>query len=161
MRMILALSACDIHRNGLIVRSQDHGRYHYSQAVKEFRQLLETPRQVSLDDVEAVFATVFLMIAWEWQFGHSVRHVRMFLLICFYQLTRYQLQLHLQGVRSLLETHPQLFRIKDVNDMFSPPGSNTLTSGTVTMTKVSFIPEQFLLWILWVFFSGSRTNYDH
>ncbi|CAI7622236.1 unnamed protein product [Penicillium palitans] len=132
MRMILALSACDMHRNGLIVRSQDHGRYHYSQAVKEFRQLLETPRQVSLDDVETVFATVFLMIAWEWQFGHSVRH----------------LQLHLQGVRSLLETHPQLFRIKDVNDMFSPPGSNSLTSGTVAMTKVSFIPEQLLLWIL-------------
>lgn len=82
MRMILALSACDMHRNGLVVRSQDHGRYHYSQAVKEFRQLLETPRQVSLDDVETVFATVFLMIAWEWQFGHSVRHVRMLLLIC-------------------------------------------------------------------------------
>lgn len=59
-----------------------------------------------------------------------------------------QLQLHLQGVRSLLETHPQLFRIKDVNDMFSPPGSNSLTSGTVAMTKVSFIPEQLLLWIL-------------
>lgn len=59
-----------------------------------------------------------------------------------------QLQLHLQGVRSLLETHPQLFRIKDVNDMFAPPGSNTLASGTVTMAKVSFIPEQFLLWIL-------------
>ncbi|KAJ5953725.1 hypothetical protein N7501_008004 [Penicillium viridicatum] len=96
MRMILALSASDMHRNGLIVRSQDHGRYHYSQAVKEFRQLLETPRQVSLDDVETVFATVFLMIAWEWQFGHSVRH----------------LQLHLQGV--------------------------------------SFIPEQFLLWILYI-----------
>lgn len=83
MRMILALSACDMHRNGLIVRSQDHGRYHYSQAVKEFRQLLETPRQVSLDDVETVFATVFLMIAWEWQFGHSVRHVRMLLFYSF------------------------------------------------------------------------------
>jgi hypothetical protein len=81
--MILALSACDMHRNGLVVRSpgrptaDDHGRYHYSLAVKEFRQLLETPRQVSLDEVETVFATVFLMIAWEWQFGHSVRHVRL------------------------------------------------------------------------------------
>lgn len=83
MRMILALSACDMHRNGLVVRSpgrptaDDHGRYHYSLAVKEFRQLLETPRQVSLDEVETVFATVFLMVAWEWQFGHSVRHVRL------------------------------------------------------------------------------------
>jgi hypothetical protein len=82
MRMILALAACDMHRNGLVVRSpgrptaDDHGRYHYGLAVKEFRQLLETPRQVSLDEIETVFATVFLMIAWEWQFGHSVRHVR-------------------------------------------------------------------------------------
>ncbi|KAI2673681.1 transcriptional regulator family: Fungal Specific TF [Penicillium roqueforti] len=134
MRMILALSASDMHRNGLLMRSQDHGQYHYSQAVKEFRQLLETPRQVSLEDVETVFATVFLMIAWEWQFGHSVRH----------------LQFHLQGVRSLLETHPQLFRIKDVNDMFFSPGVDTLTGDTVTMAKVSFIPEQFLLWILYI-----------
>lgn len=82
MRMILAIAACDMHRNGLVTRSpgrptaDDHGRYHYGLAVKEFRQLLETPRQVSLDEVETVFATVFLMIAWEWQFGHSVRHVR-------------------------------------------------------------------------------------
>lgn len=82
MRMILAIAACDMHHNGLAVRSpgrptaDDHGRYHYGLAVKEFRQLLETPRQVSLDEVETVFATVFLMIAWEWQFGHSVRHVR-------------------------------------------------------------------------------------
>ncbi|KAJ5813224.1 hypothetical protein N7447_010247 [Penicillium robsamsonii] len=131
MRMILAISACDMHRNGLITRSRDHGRYHYSQAVKEFRQLLETPRQVSLDDVETVFATVFLMIAWEWQFGHS-------------------LQLHLQGVRSLLETHPQLFRIKDVNDMFLSPGISTLANDTVAVAKVSFIPEQLLLWILYI-----------
>ncbi|KAJ5200851.1 hypothetical protein N7472_006055 [Penicillium cf. griseofulvum] len=134
MRMILAISACDMHRNGLNMRSQDHGRYHYSQAVKEFRQLLETPRQVSLDDVQTVFATVFLMIAWEWQFGHSVRH----------------LQLHLQGVRSLLETHPQLFRIKDVDDMFLPLGINTSANDTVTVARVSFIPEQFLLWILYI-----------
>ncbi|KAJ6029725.1 hypothetical protein N7499_005404 [Penicillium canescens] len=140
MRMILALSACDMHRNGLVVRSpgrptaDDHGRYHYSLAVKEFRQLLETPRQVSLGEVETVFATVFLMIAWEWQFGHSVRH----------------LQLHLQGVRSLLETHPQLFRIKDVNDMLLSPGSGGLSDEPGTVAKMSFIPEQFLLWILYI-----------
>ncbi|OQD87826.1 hypothetical protein PENANT_c005G02551 [Penicillium antarcticum] len=103
-------------------------------AVKEFRQLLETPRQVSLDEVETVFATVFLMIAWEWQFGHSVRH----------------LQLHLQGVRSLLETHPQLFRIKDVNDMFLSPGPGSPSDEPGTVAKVSFIPEQFLLWILYI-----------
>ena len=43
MRMIIALSASDMHRNGLVVRSpgrptaEDHGRYHYGLAVKEFR----------------------------------------------------------------------------------------------------------------------------
>ncbi|KAJ5560745.1 hypothetical protein N7535_008942 [Penicillium sp. DV-2018c] len=134
MRMILALAASDMHRNGLSVNSQDHGRYHYSQAVQEFRQLLETPRQVSLHDIEMVFATVFLMIAWEWQFGHSMRH----------------LQLHLQGVRSLLESHPQLFRIKDVTDMLLPPAPNSPLNGTESMAKVSFIPEQFLLWTLYI-----------
>ncbi|KUM59680.1 hypothetical protein ACN42_g7461 [Penicillium freii] len=58
-----------MHRNGLIVRSQDHGRYHYSQAVKEFRQLLETPRQVSLDDVEtcAIFNSTCRAYAHFWK----------------------------------------------------------------------------------------------
>ncbi|CAG7954649.1 unnamed protein product [Penicillium olsonii] len=140
MRMILAIAACDMHRNGLVTRSpgrptaDDHGRYHYGLAVKEFRQLLETPRQVSLDEVETVFATVFLMIAWEWQFGHSVRH----------------LQLHLQGVRSLLETHPRLFRIKDMNEMFLAPEIQTPSNENSTVARVSFIPEQFLLWILYI-----------
>lgn len=140
MRMILALSASDMHRNGLVVRSpgrptaDDHGRYHYSLAVKEFRQLLETPRrQVSVEELETIFATMLLMVTYEWQFGHSVRH----------------LQLHLHGVRSLLESHPQLFRLKDVNDVFLSPGETdgqTPEGGAVS--KVSFIPEQFLLWIL-------------
>ncbi|CAL5873038.1 uncharacterized protein PFLUO_LOCUS7307 [Penicillium psychrofluorescens] len=139
MRMILALSASDMHRSGLVVRSpgrptaDDHGRYHYSLAVKEFRQLLETPRrQVSLAELEMIFATMFLMITYEWQFGHSVRH----------------LQLHLHGVRSLLESHPQLFHIKDVNDVFLSSERGDPADGAVT--NVSFIPEQFLLWILYI-----------
>jgi hypothetical protein len=141
MRMILALSASDMHRQGLMVRSpgrptaEDHGRYHYNLAVKEFRQLLETPRRhVSVEELEIIFATMFLMVTYEWQFGHSVRH----------------LQLHLHGVRSLLESHPQLFRLKDVNDVFLSPESAddkpSLNDGAIS--KVSFIPEQFLLWIL-------------
>ncbi|KAJ5674312.1 uncharacterized protein N7477_004246 [Penicillium maclennaniae] len=141
MRMILALSASDMHRHGLVVRSpgrptaEDHGRYHYSLAVKEFRQLLETPRRhVSVEELEIIFATMFLMVTYEWQFGHSVRH----------------LQLHLHGVRSLLESHPQLFRLKDVNDVFLSNGSTDDSSPTDerSISKVSFIPEQFLLWIL-------------
>lgn len=140
MRMILALSASDMHRHGLAVRSpgrsmpDDHGRYHYSLAVKEFRQLLETPRRhVAVEELEIIFATMFLMITYEWQFGHSVRH----------------LQLHLHGVRSLLESHPQIFRLKNVNDVFLSPGGTedpSLEDGTIS--KVSFISEQFLLWTL-------------
>lgn len=139
MRMILALSASDMHRHGLVVTSpgrptaDDHGRYHYSQAVKEFRQLLETPRQqVSVAELEIIFATMFLMVTYEWQFGNSVRH----------------LQLHLHGVRSLLESHPQLFSVKDVNDVFLTPEDEDLSPEDKSISKVSFIPEQFLLWML-------------
>lgn len=97
MRMILALSASDMHRSGLVVRSpgrpnaEDHPRCQYGLAVKKFRQLLETPsREVSQVKLEMILATMFLMVMYEWQFGHCSRH----------------LQLHLQGVRSLLESHP-------------------------------------------------------
>lgn len=139
MRMILAIAASDMHRQGLIVRSpgrptaEDHGRYHYSLAVKEFRQLLETPRRsVSVAELEIIFATMFLMVTYEWQFGHSVRH----------------LQLHIHGVRSLLESHPQLFRLKDVNDVFLSPEADSPPAEDAVASRVSFIPEQFLLWTL-------------
>ncbi|KAJ5097860.1 hypothetical protein N7532_004861 [Penicillium argentinense] len=141
MRMILALAASDMHRHGLVVRSpgrptaDDHGRYHYSLAVKEFRQLLEAPRRnVSVEELEIIFATMFLMVTYEWQFGHSVRH----------------LQLHLHGVRSLVESHPQLFRLKDVNDVFLSSENEAASPDDRTSSKVSFIPEQFLLWILYI-----------
>ncbi|KAH8422347.1 Zn(II)2Cys6 transcription factor [Aspergillus melleus] len=138
MRMILALSASDMHRNGLVVRSpgrptaEDHGRYHYGLAVKEFRQLLETPKlQVTPTELEIIFATMFLMITYEWQYGHCVHH----------------LQLHLQGVRSLLETHPEVFHIKDVNNVLLSMDSE---QSDESVSRVSFIPEQLLLWILYI-----------
>lgn len=142
MRMLLAIAASDMHRQGLVVRSpgrptaDDHGRYHYSLAVKEFRQLLEAPREsVSVAELEIIFATMFLMVTYEWQFGHSIRH----------------LQLHLHGIRSLLESHPQLFRVRNVDDMLMLPdaaeGSFVRESEPA---KVSFISEQFLLWTLYV-----------
>ncbi|BAE58956.1 unnamed protein product [Aspergillus oryzae RIB40] len=135
MRMILALSASDMHRNGLIVRTpgrptaEDHGRYHYGLAVKEFRQSLVSPRQVSPAELEAIFATMFLMVTYEWQYGHCVRH----------------LELHLQGVKSLLESHPELFQIKDVNNVLLSMESE---ESNEPESRVSFIPEQLLLWIL-------------
>ncbi|RHZ44161.1 Zn(II)2Cys6 transcription factor, partial [Aspergillus thermomutatus] len=137
MRMILALSASDMHRSGLVVRSpgrptaEDHARYHYGLAVKEFRQLLETPnREVSQAELEMILATMFLMVTYEWQFGHCSRH----------------LQLHLQGVRSLLESHPELFQIKDVNDVLLSMDAEQPEEPF----RVSFIPEQFLLWMLYI-----------
>lgn len=133
MRMILAMSANDMHRNGLVTRSpgrptaEDHARYHYGTAVKEFRGLLETPRpHVAPAELEMMFVTMFLMVTYEWQFGHSVNH----------------LQLHLLGVRSLLETHPDLLHVKDVNDILL--SSDTQQSDNPG-NQVSLIPEQLLL----------------
>ncbi|KAL4777071.1 Rh-like protein/ammonium transporter [Aspergillus nidulans var. acristatus] len=137
MRMILALAANDMHRNGLAVRSpgrptaEDHARYHYGLAVKEFRQLLETrEKPLSQPELEIVFASMFLMISYEWQFGQSVQ----------------DLQLHLRGVRSLLESHPKLFDGKDVDEvlMFMD------TVQPEAAPQVSFIPEQLLLWIIYI-----------
>ncbi|KAL5338253.1 Rh-like protein/ammonium transporter [Aspergillus crustosus] len=136
MRMILALSACDMHRNGLVVRfpgrptAGDHARYHYGLAVKEFRQLLETPQgPISRAELETIFATMFLMITYEWQFGQSV----------------HDLELHMRGVRSLLESHPKLFEIKDVDELLM-----SMEAQEDSTPRVSFIPEQLLLWILYI-----------
>ncbi|KAJ5488547.1 hypothetical protein N7539_003437 [Penicillium diatomitis] len=139
MRMLLAMAASDMHRHGLVGRSpgrptaDDHGRYHYSLAVKEFRQLLETPREsVSIAELEVIFATMFLMVTYEWQFGHSIRH----------------LQLHLHGIRSLLGSHPQLFQLKNVDEMLML--SEEKDSPSQSPSKISFISEQLLLWTLYV-----------
>lgn len=78
-----------------------------------------------------VFATMFLMISYEWQFGQSIQ----------------DLQLHLRGVRSLLESHPNLFQIKDVDEMILSMDS---AHAEDAIPRVSFIPEQLLLWILYV-----------
>ena len=139
MRMILALAASDMPRNGFEAQSpgrataEDHARHHYGLAVKEFRQMLETPRRhVSHIELEMIFVTMFLMIMYEWQFGTHVRH----------------LQLHLQGVRSLLETHPELFQDRDVNNVFSLMDAEEPDE---VVPKISFVPVQMLLWILYVF----------
>ncbi|RDW70536.1 uncharacterized protein DSM5745_08047 [Aspergillus mulundensis] len=137
MRMILALSANDMHRNGLVARSpgrptaEDHARYHYGLAVKEFRHLLEARKgSISRDELEIIFATMFLMISYEWQFGQSVQ----------------DLQLHLRGVRSLLQAQPMLFEGKDVDEVLMSMDM----AETDSMPRVSFIPEQLLLWIIYI-----------
>ncbi|KAL2868919.1 Rh-like protein/ammonium transporter [Aspergillus lucknowensis] len=138
MRMILAMSANDMHRNGLMVEShgrptaEGHARYHYGRAVKEFRQLLETPpRPFSPAELETIFAIMFLMVCYEWQFGESVHY----------------LHLHLRGVRSLLESHPELFGNKNVDEVLVSMDSG---SADISAPTVSFIPEQLLLWVLYI-----------
>ncbi|KAL4963762.1 Rh-like protein/ammonium transporter [Aspergillus stella-maris] len=154
MRMLLALSANDMHRNGLVVRSpgrptaEDHARYHYGLAVKEFRQLLETREgPVTQAELEVIFATMFLMISYEWQFGQSVK----------------DLQLHIRGVRSLLEAHPKLFEIGDVGEMLMSVDSGLAEDAS---PKMSFIPEQWLLWILYIdassrLMGGTESLYEY
>lgn len=136
MRMIMAVSAGDMHRHELDVRSpgrptaEDYARYHYGLAVQEFRQMLETPRQnVSRTTLEIIFLAMFLMTMYESQFG-NVRN----------------LQLHLRGVRSLLEIHPELFQDRDVNNVFSLMDVDEPDQG---LPKISLAPVQMLLWILY------------
>lgn len=136
MRMIMAVSAGDMHRHELDVRSpgrptaEDYARYHYGLAVQEFRQMLETPRQnVSRTTLEIIFLAMFLMTMYESQFG-NVRN----------------LQLHLRGVRSLLEIHPELFQDRDVNNVFSLMDVDESDQG---LPKISLAPVQMLLWILY------------
>lgn len=141
MRMILALSASDMQRRGLLgtqEASKNHARYHYDRAVREFRKYLEEDRggissqrkeggKTAESECEMIFCTMFLMIMWEWHFGHSVKH----------------LQLHLQGVRCLLKANPEMFIAKDMTD-------SVLTTGWSPSRKMSFMLAQLLLWILYV-----------
>lgn len=139
MRMILAVAASDMHRRGLDPNSagqstsKDHGRYHYEVAVQEFRQYLEEHgangemqgELVAESECEIIFCTMFLMITYEWFYGHYVKH----------------LQLHLQGVRCLLKAHPKMFTMTGMTDTI-------LSTGSIQKKGLSFMPAQFLLWIL-------------
>lgn len=144
MRMILALSATDMHRSGLLrspgrLTAEDHARHHYSLAVREFRQSLETrDGPISQAELEIIFATMFLMVSFEWQWGESVN----------------ALQLHLRGVRSLLESHPVLFE-GQVDQVLM-----TLDAPETRTPRASFVPEQLLLWILYALSTSSTLHTD-
>lgn len=156
MRMILAIAASDMHRRGLVPNaagqgaSKNPGRYHYEVAVQEFRQYLEEhgaagemQEEFAADsECEIIFCIMFLMIMYEWYYGHSVKH----------------LQLHLQGVRCLLKAHPKMFTNKGMTDAI-------LSTGSIPQKGLSFMPAQFLLWILYVFLllfleGVSETNFQ-
>ncbi|EED14768.1 conserved hypothetical protein [Talaromyces stipitatus ATCC 10500] len=148
MRMMLAIAANDMYRQGYFSTSAEkdaarrRGQYHYELAVKEFRQYLEEHGTATNNEVqkvervlestsETILCIMFLMITYEWYFGHSIKHF----------------QLHLEGVRCLLKAHPEIFITRDVTDMI-------LTSGIKLNKGLSFIPSQLLLWILYMEISG-------
>ncbi|CRG86946.1 hypothetical protein PISL3812_03959 [Talaromyces islandicus] len=145
MRMILAIAASDMHRRGLVPdssgkgSSKNPGRYHYEAAVQEFRQYLEEHGAIGKtqegfaagSDCEIIFCTMFLMVLYEWYYGHSVKH----------------LQLHLQGVRCLLKARPKMFTTKGMTDAI-------LSTGSIPNQGLSFMPAQLLLWILYMEISG-------
>ncbi|KAH8691600.1 hypothetical protein BGW36DRAFT_304717 [Talaromyces proteolyticus] len=150
MRMILALAASDMHRRGLISdvasheAARNHGRYHYELAVRDLREYLEhgTSNETgeggaSESEFEMIFCTMFLMISFEWHYGHSVKH----------------LQLHLQGVRCLLKAHPEMFLLKDMTNRI-------LTTGSNPKGGLSFMPAQFLLWILYMEIAGHHRGLE-
>lgn len=150
MRMIMAISASDMHRRGLIPNSAGQGRYknpgwyHYEVAVQEFRQYLEghgtsndmQKGQATELEFEIIFCTMFLMIVYEWYYGNSVK----------------DLQLHLQGVRCLLKTHSMIFTTKGMTgDIFS--------TGSIRKKGHSFMAAQFLVWILYVVLPSCHSFY--
>ena len=151
MSMILAISASDMHhrhRHSLGLLSQpplapaaeQHARYYYATAVRDLRKLLESPkRQVSQEELQMILVCMFLMVIHEWQYGGGSQN----------------LQLHLQGVRSLLEAFPNMFRVKDLDSVLlgmeedddqSESSSSSWSSSPIG--RMSFVHEQILLFIL-------------
>lgn len=143
MRMMLAIAASDMHRQGYFSSAAEkestrrRAQYHYELAVQEFRQYLEEhgsanaelgkAERVLESGSEMIFSIMFLMITYEWYFGHSVKHF----------------QMHIEGVRCLLKAHPEIFVTRKIADTI-------LTTGTRPDSGMSFIPSQLLLWILYV-----------
>lgn len=142
MRMMLAIAASDMYRQGYTSITEKEStkrraQYHYELAVQEFRQYLEEHGSANTElgkcgrvlesGPEIVFSIMFLMITYEWYFGHSVKHF----------------QMHIEGVRSLLKAHPEIFVTRDIADTMMMAGSRPDNG-------MSFIPSQLLLWILYV-----------
>jgi hypothetical protein len=143
MRMMLAIAASDMHRQGYFSSAAEkestkrRAQYHYELAVQEFRQYLEEhgsantglgkPERVLESGSEMIFSIMFLMITYEWYFGHSVKHF----------------QMHIEGVRCLLKAHPEIFITRKIADTI-------LATGSRPDSGMSFIPSQLLLWILYV-----------
>ncbi|KAH8696630.1 fungal-specific transcription factor domain-containing protein [Talaromyces proteolyticus] len=92
-RMILALSASEMHQSGLkndhnpVERPVDEGLIHYTQALQELLKELSGPTQGDL--VDAKLATLIFMIHYELQFTGSIDRV----------------QTHLRGFWALISDH--------------------------------------------------------
>lgn len=93
-RMILALSASEMHKSGLLDnnnslarRGIDEGLIYYTQALQELMEDISTPTQG--DQIDAKLAALIFMIHYELQFTGSID----------------RMQIHLRGFWALMSSH--------------------------------------------------------
>jgi len=105
MRMILALTTSEMHQKGFQIGGNsenpgaDLGLYHYNLALKYLHDCLAKEQGVGDEEsVEAIIATIFFMVHYEFQFSVSANRVKA----------------HFEGLWAVISTHP-LFQ-KNVGD---------------------------------------------
>lgn len=137
MRMILAMSASEMHRieNGsnsaTANDSHDPGLFHYNLAVRQLSVFL---RQETGGDakqrLERLLAALLFMVEYEVRFGYSRHHLR----------------LHLQGVRSLFESYENLMLNRQKQQQITS-AEHAGGESEVADSQLSLLSSQLLLWI--------------
>jgi len=135
--MILAMSASEMHRtekgssSTTAYDSHDIGLYHYNLAVRDLSVSLD---QETSDDakqrLERLLAALLFMVEYEVRFGYSRHHLR----------------LHLEGVRSLLESYENSMLIRQEQQAITP-AEHGGDESEVADCQLSLLSQQLLLWI--------------
>jgi hypothetical protein len=137
MRMILAMSASEMHRieNGsssaTASDSHDLGLFHYNLAVRELSVFLG--QEIAGDvkqRLERLLAALLFMVEYEVRFGYSRHHLR----------------LHLQGVRSLFESYEN-FVLNRQKQRLITSAEHADAESEVADSQLSPLSSQLLLWI--------------
>lgn len=137
MRMILAMSASEMHRleNGSSSAtandSHDLGLFHYNLAVRELSVFLG--QEIAGDvkqRLERLLAALLFMVEYEVRFGYSRHHLR----------------LHLQGVRSLFESYEN-FVLNRQKQRLITSAEHAGGESEVADSQLSPLSSQLLLWI--------------
>ena len=137
MRMILAISASEMHRNTnpststITCDSHDVGLHHYNLAVRELSGLLAQKDDFDANRrMERLLATLLFMVDYEVKFGYSRHHLR----------------LHLEGVRSLLKSYENSLLNSQRRQAIGWRENNG-DDETKPATELSLLSCQMLLWI--------------